>query len=94
MRADCMAGVVHPAHPYRGIRKVECWRCLLEKKRSKQRILCCQEINGYSSIVQEGAEVVENSAGGRLAVSVDPHCNAWSGDSSGRMGAGLSLIHI
>ena len=87
-----MAGVVHPAHPCRGIRKVECWRCLLEKKRSKQRTLCCQEINGYSSIVQEGAEVVENSAGGQLAVSVDPHCNAWSGDSSGRMGAGRCLL--
>ena len=59
VRADCMAGGVHPAHPSRGIRTVECWRCPLEKKRSKQRTLCCQEINGYSSIVQEGAEVVE-----------------------------------
>ena len=37
----------------------------------------CQGIDGDSSVVQEDAEVVENSAGGRLAISVDPHCNAW-----------------
>ena len=94
MKVKCgliaMAGVVHPAHPCRSIKKAKCWRCLLEKG-SKQRTFCCQEINGYSSIVQEGAEVV-NSAGGQLAVNVDPHCNAWSGDSSGRMGAGRCLL--
>ena len=47
------------------------------RRRSKQRTLCCQGIDGYGSIVQEDAEVVENSAGGQLAISVDPHCNAW-----------------
>ena len=37
----------------------------------------CQGIDGDSSVVQEDAEVVENSAWGLLAISVDPHCNAW-----------------
>ena len=52
----------------------------------------CQGIDGDSSVVQEDAEVVENSAGGQLAIGVDPHCNAWNGDASGRMGAGRCLL--